>query len=68
MHSRPLFGCHRGRRNFEVLPTILDEQSLPIQAEQIGGMVSRSMYLSLATAEVKLKISGQAEDFVSCKN
>jgi len=57
-----------GKRNYETLKAILNEHSLQVQAEQVGGMVSRSMYLNLATGEVKLKISGQAEDFVLCKN
>ena len=57
-----------GRRNYEMLKTILKEQGLNIHAEQVGGMVSRSMYLHLATGEVRLKISGQAEEVILCRN
>lgn len=57
-----------GKRNYESLKGLLNEHSLQIRAEQVGGMVSRSMYLNLATGEVKLKISGQSEDLVLCKN
>lgn len=57
-----------GKRNYETLKTILTEHSLQIRSEQVGGMVSRSMYLNLATGEVKLKISGRSEDVVLCKN
>lgn len=57
-----------GKRNYEMLKSILNEHSLKIVAEQVGGMVSRSMYLNLATGEVKLKVSGQSEDVVLCKN
>jgi chemotaxis protein CheD len=57
-----------GKRNYETLKTILTEHSLQIRSEQVGGMVSRSMYLNLATGEVRLKISGRGEDVVLCKN
>lgn len=57
-----------GKRNYESLKGILNAHGLPVQAEQVGGMVSRSMYLNLATGEVKLKISGRSEDVVLCKN
>ena len=57
-----------GKRNYEGLKTLLNEHGLKVQAEQVGGMVSRSMYLNLATGEVKLKISGQTEDFILCKS
>ncbi len=57
-----------GKRNYETLKNILTEHSLTVTAEQVGGMVSRSMYLHLATGEVKLKISGQPEDVTLCKS
>jgi len=57
-----------GKRNYETLKGILNEHGLKVSAEQVGGMVSRSMYLNLATGEVKLKVSGQQEDVVLCKN
>jgi chemotaxis protein CheD len=57
-----------GKRNYETLKSILDEHGLKASAAQVGGMVSRSMYLNLSTGEVKLKVSGQTEDVVLCKN
>lgn len=57
-----------GRRNYEMLKTILNEHGLKIHAEQVGGMVSRSLYLHLATGEVRLKISGQTEEVILCRN
>ena len=45
-----------------------DEHGLKIQAEQVGGMVNRTMHLNLATGEVRLKISGQAQETILCKN
>lgn len=57
-----------GKRNYETLKSILEEHGLKTSAAQVGGMVSRSMYLNLSTGEVKLKVSGQTEDVVLCKN
>ena len=57
-----------GKRNYEMLKAILNEHGLKIHAEQVGGMVSRSMYLNLATGEVWLKVSGQPEEVILCRN
>jgi len=57
-----------GKRNYEMLKSILNEHGLKIHAEQVGGMVSRSMYLNLATGEVRLKVSGQPEEVILCRN
>jgi chemotaxis protein CheD len=57
-----------GKRNYEMLKAILKEHGLNIHADQVGGMVSRSMYLNLATGEVRLKVSGQAEEVILCRN
>jgi chemotaxis receptor (MCP) glutamine deamidase CheD len=51
-----------------MLKAILKEHGLKIHADQVGGMVSRSMYLNLATGEVRLKVSGQAEEVILCRN
>ena len=55
-----------GKRNYEALTKVCQAHSLRIQAEQVGGLVSRSMYLQVATGEVRLKISGQNKEFVLC--
>src|SRR5439155_26083208 len=57
-----------GKRNYEVLLSLLGQYGLRIHAQQVGGHVSRSMYLRLATGEVRLKISGQKDEVVLCKN
>jgi chemotaxis protein CheD len=58
-----------GPRNYEALTRLLAGQGLRIQGEEVGGLANRSMRLSLATGEVRLKTSGQSgECLVSCKN
>jgi chemotaxis protein CheD len=57
-----------GTRNYEAITRLFKEHSLRIQAEQVGGLVNRTMYLNLATGEVRLKISGQAKEAILCKN
>lgn len=57
-----------GKRNYQTLKAIVAKHDLKVTAEQVGGMVSRSVYLNLATGEVRLKVSGQSEEFVLCKN
>ena len=57
-----------GKRNYESLQRLLGEHGLHVHAQQIGGMVSRSMYLDLATGDVRLKISGQSEEVTLCKS
>lgn len=58
-----------GPRNYEALTRLFHEHGLSIHAEQVGGLANRSMRLSLATGEVRLKISGQfGETLMLCKN
>lgn len=58
-----------GPRNYEALTRLITGHGLRIHAEQAGGLANRSMRLSLATGEVRLKISGQTDDtLVICKN
>lgn len=57
-----------GKRNYDTLSQILRQHSLKLQAEQIGGLVSRSMFLHLGTGEVRLKVSGQQNEMVLCKS
>ena len=53
-----------GSRNYDALGKLFAEHGLKIQAEQVGGMVNRTMHLNLATGEVRLKISGQAQETI----
>lgn len=48
-----------GKRNYEALQTVCEYHNLTIQAEQVGGLISRSIYLKVATGEVWVKASGQ---------
>jgi chemotaxis protein CheD len=58
-----------GRRNHESLTKLLDEHGLRIAAQQVGGVVNRTMYLSLSTGEVRLKVSGQPQEIpLLCRN
>lgn len=57
-----------GARNWEAVNRLFEEHGLRIHAEQVGGLVNRTMYLDLATGEVRLKISGQARETILCKN
>ena len=57
-----------GSRNYDALSKLFAEHGLKIQAEQVGGMVNRTMHLKLSTGEVRLKISDQAEETILCKN
>lgn len=57
-----------GKRNHSALTDLFAKHSLKIQAERVGGMVNRTMYLKLATGEVSLKVSGQPKEEVLCKS
>jgi chemotaxis protein CheD len=56
-----------GQRNYEALASILRENDLRLQAEHVGGLVSRTMMLHLATGEVRLKIGGVPGEMVLFK-
>lgn len=51
-----------GQRNRAALDALLQQHGLRIAAHETGGMVNRTMYLKLATGEVRLKVSGQATE------
>ena len=62
-------GCFNiGLRNYEAVYRLFQQHNLRVHAEQVGGLVNRTMYLNLGTGEVRLRISGQAEETVLCKN
>ncbi len=56
-----------GKRNYEAVTTIFSRHGLRSVAEEVGGLVNRTMYLNLATGQLSLKISGQQEEVVLCK-
>lgn len=49
-----------GKRNYEALIAMCQRNNMRIQARQVGGLVSRSVYLRMATGEVWIKASGQS--------
>ena len=57
-----------GKRNYEAFTKMLNEHGLRCHAEQVGGMVNRTLYLNLATGDVRLKISGQPQEIFLCKS
>jgi len=48
-----------GKRNYAILRKLFWRNGVLIKAEDIGGMVNRTMELSIATGEVCLRIPGQ---------
>ncbi len=53
-----------GRRNCDALAQLLQQNGLQVSAQQVGGMVNRTMYLRLATGEVRLKVSGEPRETI----
>lgn len=57
-----------GKKNYDALAEILKQERLQIYAEQVGGLVNRTMHLNIATGGVSLKVSGHAKDTPLCKS
>ncbi len=57
-----------GRRNYEAVTGIFTRHALQTYAEQVGGMVNRTVYLNLGTGVVSLKISGKNEEVILCRS
>lgn len=57
-----------GKRNYQALLEIFGREGLRIDAEQVGGLVNRTMHLNIASGGVSLKVSGQAKDMPLCKS
>ena len=57
MDSSEVFNI--GKRNYAALRKIFWRNNVLVDAEDIGGTCNRTMWLSIATGEVKLKVSGQ---------
>jgi chemotaxis protein CheD len=51
-----------GQRNYACLTQVLGQHGLSIDAQDVGGLVSRTLNLHLSTGEVRLKSSGQSEE------
>jgi chemotaxis receptor (MCP) glutamine deamidase CheD len=48
-----------GQRNYERFLALMAEHRLVLRAEAAGGLVSRTIELSIKTGQVRLKTSGQ---------
>lgn len=53
-----------GKRNYEALVHLFDRHSLRIAAEQVGGLVNRTVSLDLSTGQVRLKVSGLTSEVI----
>jgi chemotaxis protein CheD len=53
-----------GQRNCEAFRDLLRQHNLIVQAQQVGGLVSRTLHLHLTTGEVRLRTSGQLEETI----
>ena len=56
-----------GQRNYSRFEDLLRSHGLTIQAQAVGGLVSRTIFLKLETGEVRLKTSGQYEETILFK-
>jgi chemotaxis protein CheD len=56
-----------GQRNYACLTRLLGQHGLVIEAQDVGGLVSRTIRLNLATGQVRLKTSGQSEETILFK-
>lgn len=57
-----------GKRNYESLRERFQELGFRHQAESVGGLVSRSLFLQLDTGEVRIKVSGQTSEAILWKS
>ena len=56
-----------GQRNFACLTQLFGQHGLTIDASDVGGLVSRTIHLHVATGEVRLMCSGQREESILFK-
>src|SRR6185436_10149203 len=56
-----------GKRNHEAVVKLFNQHGLAVHSMEIGGLVSRTISLSVRTGEVRLKTSGQTEEQLLCQ-
>jgi chemotaxis protein CheD len=56
-----------GKRNYTCLVQLLAQHNLTIDAQEVGGLVSRTIHLHLDTGQVRLKSSGETEEIILFK-
>jgi chemotaxis protein CheD len=57
-----------GKKNHQALLEILGRDHLRVEAEEVGGLVNRTMHLNMSTGVVSLKVSGQPKEVPLCKS
>ena len=55
-----------GGRNCAALAEFLRRENLRVDAHQLGGHANRTVYFSIATGRVKLKVSGLPNEVILC--
>jgi chemotaxis protein CheD len=55
-----------GQRNVAMARRVLEEAGVRLRAMRVGGPVSRSLFLDLATGAVRLRVPGQPEETTLC--
>ena len=48
-----------GRRNYDALAALLQKHNLRIRGEHVGGGLSRSVALDVATGQVRVRAAGE---------
>jgi chemotaxis protein CheD len=56
-----------GQRNCDCFRALLRQHGLSVRAEEVGGLVSRTIHLNLTNGEVRLKTSGQTGETILYK-
>ncbi len=51
-----------GLRNFDCLTRVFTKHGLKIDAQDVGGLVSRTIHLHLSTGEVRMKSSNESQE------
>ncbi|RMH70798.1 MAG: chemotaxis protein CheD [Gemmatimonadetes bacterium] len=50
-----------GNRNIEAAHTLLREHNIPLMAEDVGGIIGRSVYFDVATGKVRIRYVSREE-------
>ncbi len=57
-----------GKRNHVMMMDLLSRNALRLKAEEVGGMVNRTMHVHISSGDVVLKVSGNPKESYLCKN
>ena len=56
-----------GGRNYARMRELLESHGLKIKAEDVAGLVNRTLQLNVRTGEARVKVSGQAQARLLCR-